>query len=166
MIFDSMKGLDDLPSMFQCNNGNQTDISKYSTLKMNITHLPTALISGLCLPAEGTPEKLTDFSNSASAKINGILSPLLEYYVKEPMGLGFLNKDTQAYLTITQSEYQAEQWQDSVRPGFIASIVLCTIIVFALVIVPNGYYLKLHYQGKAKENSATPRLDWAFRDAP
>jgi len=55
MISSSMHGLDDLGSEFLCESEGMVDYATYTTLQLNITHLPTALISGLCLPKACTP---------------------------------------------------------------------------------------------------------------
>ena len=55
MTLSTMHGLNDLGSMEQCQFGTIGDAwSTYSTLKINVTHIPVSLISGLCLPVECT----------------------------------------------------------------------------------------------------------------
>lgn len=56
MVQASMHGLDDLGSPWLCENGeDMQDFATYTTLQLNITHMPTALIQGLCLPKACTP---------------------------------------------------------------------------------------------------------------
>jgi len=70
-----MHGLDDLGSENVCQGGNIVkDMARYTTLSFNITHLPTALIQGVCLPKECTPEKLASFSTHVTAKLNTVLA--------------------------------------------------------------------------------------------
>ena len=61
-----MHGLNDLGSLQQCQFGTIGEWANYSTLKLNITHIPVSLISGLCLPIECTKRNLTQFGNNAS----------------------------------------------------------------------------------------------------
>lgn len=166
MAFESMKGLNDLGNMVECENGDLADIASYVTLKLNITKLPTSLISGFCLPAECTQEKLSNFGNAATDKINGILEPLLEAYLKEPIGLDFLNQDTQLFMTLTASDEAAEDWANSVRPGYIASLVFVSLMILFTCLIPNIYLAALHYQNRAKDYELTPKADWAFKSAP
>ena len=51
MTLSTMHGVNDLGSIQQCQYGTIGD-AVYSTLKINVTHIPVALISGLCLPVE------------------------------------------------------------------------------------------------------------------
>jgi hypothetical protein len=52
-----MHGINDLGSPSLCEDG-QEDLARYVTLAFNLTHFPTAIISGLCLPAECSPAQL------------------------------------------------------------------------------------------------------------
>lgn len=58
MVQESMHAINDLGSKRACQGPSMEDLASYSILKINVTHLPTALISGLCLPKECTPENL------------------------------------------------------------------------------------------------------------
>ncbi len=49
------------------------DYATYTTLMLNITHLPTALISGLCLPKACTPESMEWFNVATTNKINVLM---------------------------------------------------------------------------------------------
>lgn len=61
-----MHGLNDLGSLNQCQFGTIGEWANYSTLKLNITHIPVSLISGFCLPIECTQSNLTHFGDNAS----------------------------------------------------------------------------------------------------
>ena len=49
------------------------DYATYSTLNLNITHIPVQLISGLCLPKECSADQLQSFSTMITGKINTLL---------------------------------------------------------------------------------------------
>lgn len=66
MVSSSMHGLDDLGSEFLCESEGMADYASYTTLQLNITHLPTALISGLCLPKACTPQAMEWFNIAAT----------------------------------------------------------------------------------------------------
>ena len=55
MAQSGMHALNDIGSPYLCEDG-QEDLAQYATLTLNITHVPTALISGLCLPRACTQE--------------------------------------------------------------------------------------------------------------
>jgi len=52
MVLSSMHGLNDLGSEKGCEAGTFGDLATFSTLAVNVTHIPIALISGMCLPVE------------------------------------------------------------------------------------------------------------------
>lgn len=54
MTETSMHGLNDLGSQAECENGTFGDLSTYSILQLNVTHIPVKLISGVCLPSACT----------------------------------------------------------------------------------------------------------------
>lgn len=55
-------------------------MADYTTLQVNITHMPTALISGLCLPKECTIENLNFLTNATTNTINSFLETLQRKY--------------------------------------------------------------------------------------
>jgi len=62
MVLSSMHGINDLGSESGCENGSFGDLANFSTLTVNITHIPVALISGVCLPTECSRSDLSRFS--------------------------------------------------------------------------------------------------------
>lgn len=73
MVSSSMHGLDDLGSLYLCESDGMADYATYTTLMLNITHLPTALISGLCLPKTCTNENMEWFNLATTDKINSLM---------------------------------------------------------------------------------------------
>ena len=73
MTLNTMHALNDLGSMSECTHGTIGDVATYSTLKLNVTHIPVSLISGLCLPVECTQEQLTGFADTVTNGINNVL---------------------------------------------------------------------------------------------
>ena len=63
MAQSSMHALDDLGSLSACEFGTIGDLAGYSTLKLNVTHIPISLYMGLCLPKECSQQNQTQFSN-------------------------------------------------------------------------------------------------------
>ena len=74
MTLSTMHGVNDLGSMNECEYGTLGDWATYSTLKINITHIPVALISGICLPVECTQTNLTDFGDTVSNKLVNLVT--------------------------------------------------------------------------------------------
>ena len=72
MVLASLHGLDDLGSKSLCEEG-QIDLAHYSTLNINVTHLPVALINGICLPASCSVSQLESFGTGLTTKINNLL---------------------------------------------------------------------------------------------
>ena len=52
------------------------DWATFTTLNINITHIPITLISGLCLPKECSQSDLSEFSSKVSTGINNLLIKL------------------------------------------------------------------------------------------
>jgi hypothetical protein len=73
MVQSSMHGLDDLGSEYLCNSEGMENFSVYTSLMLNITHLPTALISGLCLPKSCSLQNMNWFNTEASNKLNSVM---------------------------------------------------------------------------------------------
>ena len=73
MVLSSMHGLNDLGSESGCQNGSFGDLASFSTLTLNVTHIPISLISGFCLPVECTQAQLAKFSAGVTSKFNNLL---------------------------------------------------------------------------------------------
>jgi succinate dehydrogenase/fumarate reductase cytochrome b subunit len=84
----------------------------------------------------------------------------------EPIALDFISNTTQVEVALYQSTQTAEDWSQSVYPGFIASMVIIGFILFFFFVIPNGIWIYLHYQGKYKDHSLTPSQNWAYKSAP
>ena len=101
MVQESMHAINDLGSKRACEGLKMEDLASYSVLKINVTHLPTALISGLCLPKECTPENLQNFGAATTDKINALLVKLQKKYHIFDVGKGWIRDFTQLTVTLT-----------------------------------------------------------------
>ena len=55
-----------------CEEDSVGYLATYATLKLNMTHIPVEMISGLCLPKEYIQQNLTDFSAKVTNTISRI----------------------------------------------------------------------------------------------
>ena len=103
MVLSSMHGLNDLGSMEGCQNGSFGELATFSSLMVNVTHIPIALISGLCLPVECSQEKLTDFSDATTAKLNKLLVAAQKkwHFVDLDKGYGLIKDYTRLQVSVT-----------------------------------------------------------------
>ena len=148
MTFQSMHGLADLGRKKECERGDMADFATYSTLNLNITHVPVQLISGLCLPVECTPEQLQQFSTTITGKIDNLLVKLQENHhflpIKDDSGL--LRNFTRLQLEINPSSYDTETWKGDVRVGYIISLCFCSVIFILFCLIPNAYIIWKHFR--------------------
>ena len=144
MVASSIHALNDLGSWAQCEHGSIGEwAATYSTLKFNLTHIPLQLISGVCLPAECTQQNLTDFGDSASNKVNSLLTKAQKRFdiFDFSKGYGLIQSFTRLTVSLTQSEPAVEEWEESVRIGYIFALIFCTLVIGSLCIAPNIYLL-------------------------
>ena len=141
------------------------DFATYSTLQLNVTHIPVQLISGLCLPIECTPDKLSSFSSTVTTKINDVLIKLQKNRhllpIKEDSGL--VRNFTRLQVEINPSTYDVQTWKSDVRIGYIVSLCFCSIVFVLFCLVPNGCLLWKHFRKEEVEPHAA--LDWQYQQA-
>ena len=127
MASTSLHGINDLGSMKECEHGTMADFASYSALKLNFTHSPISLISGICLPKECSQSQLTKFGDNTSILMNTVLRKvakaldIFHFDYNDPTNWGWINPDTEFTITMTQSLNAETEWQDSVRIGFICA---------------------------------------------
>ena len=76
MVLSSMHGINDLGSQSGCEHGSFADVATFSTLTLNVTHIPISLISGLCLPQECSQQALSNFGTNVATAINNFVIKL------------------------------------------------------------------------------------------
>ena len=103
MTLSTMHGLNDLGSISQCQHGTIGDWATYSTLSINVTHIPVSLISGLCLPVECSQQNLTDFGNEVSEKLVNLVRKAQKKFdiFNFDKGYGLIKDYSRVYVTMT-----------------------------------------------------------------
>jgi hypothetical protein len=90
---------------------------------------------------------LTDFADTATNKVNGLLIKAQKKFDLFDLAKGYgLVKDySRLTVTVTQSDDAALNWQDRVRVGFICALIFIALVVCTFCIVPNIYLLMTHF---------------------
>mmetsp|Transcript_24992 Transcript_24992/g.33487 ORF Transcript_24992/g.33487 Transcript_24992/m.33487 type:complete len:125 (+) Transcript_24992:134-508(+) len=101
MTESTLHGFNDLGSQAAC-EGEDTIDATYVTLKLNLTHIPVELISGLCLPRECS-QKLQHVSGRVSDKANDILDAIQRKFhiLNLDKGYGIVTKESKVLMTLT-----------------------------------------------------------------
>ena len=92
--------------METCDYGTIGDLAGYSTLKLNITHIPIGFYMGLCLPKECSQLNQTQFSNNVSIFLNQVLGNLQKNFhlIDFSKGYGLIQPFTDVFFTLTSSQ--------------------------------------------------------------
>ena len=163
MAQSSFHGLDDLGSMAQCDHGNLGDyLSQYSTLRLNITHIPISLYQGVCLPKECTQEKLSEFSDKVSILLTSTVTGLQKklHLFDFSKGYGLVKEYSRLYVTLEESEPAVEEWYASVSVGYVVALVFCGIMFVVFCCAPNIFHLIRHFTDN--KPLSNPNVDWAY----
>lgn len=166
MVSSSMHDLDDLGSQYLCDSGDMSEWATYTTMMLNITHMPTALISGLCMPKACTPEALYALSDDATNKINNFLAKLQHKFGMfnfTDQTTGFIRNFTEVQFTLTESDVQLAQWRDSLRAGFILALLLVSCFLTLFFLLPNVYLLTRRV--KEVKPALPSKVEWAYQEA-
>lgn len=166
MASASMHDLDDLGSQYLCDSGDMIDWATYTTMQLNITHMPTALISGFCLPKACTPEALYALSDSATNKLNGMLAGLQHKFGMfnfTDQTTGFIRNFTEIQFTLTESDVSLAQWRDSVKGGFILALLLVSAFLTIFFLLPNVYLITQRV--KDQKPGLPSKVEWAYQEA-
>lgn len=112
MAQTSMHALNDLGSMKECQSGSVADLATYSTLQLNITHIPIPLISGLCLPAECSQAQLSSFIEKTTNGVNNLLVKAQKKFdlVDLTKGYGLVKDYSRLTISLTQTDQAVEEW--------------------------------------------------------
>lgn len=94
-----MHGLDDVGSKPMCDQASGT----YTSLMLNLTHLPAGLISGVCLPPACSQEIIDNFSESLTRKVNYLLVGAFKKLGVDLEGNMFVQNFTRVELSLTQA---------------------------------------------------------------
>jgi len=139
------------------------DFASYSTLNLNVSHIPVQLISGLCLPIECTPDKLSTFGNTVTTKLNDLIRKVQKNRHILPMkdDSGLLRNFTQLQVQIEPSSYLTEVWKQDVRVGYIISLCFCALVFICFCVIPNALVCWNHY--KEEEVDPNTKLDWQYQ---
>ena len=148
MVLSSMHGLNDLGSEGGCENGSMADWATFTTLNINVTHIPISLISGLCLPKECSQSDLSQFSHKVTTGINNLLIMLQEKFhiIDFSKGYGLVKPYTRVEVELNHSEEAAEDWQDDMRVGYICALTFVGLCFAGFCLFPNIYWLVMHFK--------------------
>ena len=165
MAFETMHGLADLGRKSVCQSGSMADYATYSTLNLNITHIPVQLISGLCLPKECTPDQLESFSGMITSKANALLMNIQKNHHLIPIheDSGLIRDFTRLQIAVNPSSYYTEEWKDDVNLGYIISLVFCSVLFALFCVVPNAFVVWRHC--RQKETTPNDKLGWRLQQS-
>eukprot|EP00347_Sterkiella_histriomuscorum_P012674 403367660 len=141
-------------------DADQQDISSYVSIYMNITHIPTFVRAGLCLPKACTQDQYYSFGNTLQNIIDNVLAEFNEkYYFENPL----TKRDTKFSIQIRRNDQYNKQWMKETEIPFfmfvtVLSIIVCMIFTFPnlIGIVRNSMFNK-HYRLQREIESSTQK---------